>query len=408
MMVNVVGLGYIGLPTILMLGAHGVEVTGTDYNGSLVDMLNNGKLSFKEEGLEELYRIARENGVSFTTEYVKADVYIISVPTPYEEVTKKVDASYVINAVKAVLPVCNREAVIVIESTISPGTIDTYIRPVIREYGLVIGEDIHLAHAPERIIPGNMIHELLNNDRTIGADDPVIGEKIKHIYSSFCQGTITVTSIRAAEMTKVVENTFRDINIAYANELARICHEQNLDVHEIIRIANQHPRVNILSPGPGVGGHCIPIDPWFLVGDFPSLTHVIKAAREVNDSMPEYVLGRVSEVMDECGIKDINRVGFYGLTYKADVDDVRDSPTLQMISSLKKHLCGNRVKAYDPMVEKDIVPNQYHDLDTFLESVDLVVILVDHREIKDNMNKLKGKIIFDTRHVCSLEGVYHL
>lgn len=408
MMVNVVGLGYIGLPTILMLGAHGVEVTGTDYNGSLVDMLNNGKLSFKEEGLEELYRTARENGLSFTTEYVKADVYIISVPTPYEEVTKKVDASYVINAVKAVLPVCNREAVIVIESTISPGTIDTYIRPVIREYGLVIGEDIHLAHAPERIIPGNMIHELLNNDRTIGVDDPVIGEKIKHIYSSFCQGTITVTSIRAAEMTKVVENTFRDINIAYANELARICHEQNLDVHEIIRIANQHPRVNILSPGPGVGGHCIPIDPWFLVGDFPSLTHVIKAAREVNDSMPEYVLGRVSEVMDECGIKDINRVGFYGLTYKADVDDVRDSPTLQMISSLKRHLCGNRVKVYDPMVEKDIVPNQYHDLDTFLESVDLVVILVDHREIKENMNKLEGKIIFDTRHVCSLEGVYHL
>lgn len=408
MMVNVVGLGYIGLPTILMLGAHGVEVTGTDYNGSLVDMLNNGKLSFKEEGLEELYRTARENGLSFTTEYVKADVYIISVPTPYEEVTKKVDASYVINAVKAVLPVCNREAVIVIESTISPGTIDTYIRPVIREYGLVIGEDIHLAHAPERIIPGNMIHELLNNDRTIGVDDPVIGEKIKHIYSSFCQGTITVTSIRAAEMTKVVENTFRDINIAYANELARICHEQNLDVHEIIRIANQHPRVNILSPGPGVGGHCIPIDPWFLVGDFPSLAHVIKAAREVNDSMPEYVLGRVSEVMDECGIKDINRVGFYGLTYKADVDDVRDSPTLQMISSLKRHLCGNRVKVYDPMVEKDIVPNQYHDLDTFLESVDLVVILVDHREIKENMNKLEGKIIFDTRHVCSLEGVYHL
>ena len=179
-------------------------------------------------------------------------------------------------------------------------------------------------------------------------------------------------------------------------------------MYEIIRIANQHPRVNILSPGPGVGGHCIPIDPWFLVGDFPSLTHVIKAAREVNDSMPEYVLSRVSEVMNECGIEDISRVGFYGLTYKADVDDVRDSPTLQMLSSLKRHLCGNRVKVYDPMVEKDIVPNQYHDLDIFLNAVDLVVILVDHREIKENMNKLEGKIIFDTRHICSMEGVYHL
>ena len=407
-MVNVVGLGYIGLPTILMLGAHGVEVTGTDYNSELVDTLNHGRLSFKEEGLEALYQEAREHGVSFTTEYVEADVYIISVPTPYEEITKKVDASYVVSAVRSVLPVCAKGAVIVIESTISPGTIDTYIRPVIREYGLVIGEDVHLAHAPERIIPGNMIHELLNNDRTIGADDLIIGEKIKNIYSSFCQGTITVTSIRAAEMTKVVENTFRDINIAYANELARICHEQNLDVYEIIRIANQHPRVNILSPGPGVGGHCIPIDPWFLVGDFPSLTHVIKAAREVNDSMPEYVLSRVSEVMNERGIEDISKVGFYGLTYKADVDYVRDSPTLQMLSSLKHHLCGNRVKVYDPMVEKNIVPNQYHDLDAFLDAVELVVILVDHCEIKENMDKLKDKIIFDTKHICSLEGAYHL
>lgn len=407
-MVNVVGLGYIGLPTVLMLAAHGVEAVGSDYKQERVDTLNEGQLSFKEDGLEELYQKARKNGISFTTEYVKADIYIISVPTPYEEITKKVDASYVVNAVKAVLPVCNKGAVIVIESTVSPGTIDTYIRPVIQEYGFVIGEDVHLAHAPERIIPGNMIYELLYNDRTIGADDPIIGEKIKSLYSSFCRGTITVTSIRAAEMSKVVENTFRDINIAYANELARICHEQNLDVYEIIRIANQHPRVNILSPGPGVGGHCIPIDPWFLVGDFPSLTHVIKAAREVNDSMPEYVLSRVSEIMNKCGIEDVSKVGFYGLTYKADVDDVRDSPTLQMLSSLKRHLCGNRVKVYDPMVNRDIVPNQYYDLDEFLDAVDLVVILVDHQEIKENMDKLKHKIVFDTRHICSLDGVYYL
>ena len=407
-MVNVVGLGYIGLPTLLMMAAHGVEAVGTDYKRERVETLNVGQLSLKEEGLEELYHEARKNGVSFTTEYVKADTYIISVPTPYEEITKKVDASYVVNAVRAVLPVCDKGAVIVIESTVSPGTIDTYIRPVIQEYGLVIGEDVHLAHAPERIIPGNMICELLHNDRTIGADDPVIGEKIKSLYGSFCQGTITVTSIRAAEMSKVVENTFRDINIAYANELARICHEQDLDVYEIIRIANQHPRVNILSPGPGVGGHCIPIDPWFLVGDFPSLTHVIKAAREVNDSMPEYVLGRVSEVMNQCGIEDVSRVGFYGLTYKADVDDVRDSPTLQMLSSLKRHLCGNRVKIYDPMVDRDIVPNQYHNLDEFLQAVDLVVILGDHQEIKENMDKLENKIVFDTRHICRQDGVYYL
>lgn len=407
-MVNVVGLGYIGLPTILMLAAHGVEAVGTDYNSELIEMLNAGRLSFKEDGMEALFQTACDRGISFTTKYMKADIYIISVPTPYEEVTKKVDASYVVNAVRSVLTVCGKGAVIVIESTISPGTIDKYIRPIVREYGFRIGEDIHLAHAPERIIPGNMIKELLYNDRTIGADDPGIGEKIKAVYSSFCRGRITVTGIRAAEMTKVVENTFRDINIAYANELARICHEQNLDVYEIIRIANQHPRVNILSPGPGVGGHCIPIDPWFLVGDFPSLTHVIKAAREVNDSMPEYVLGRISAVMRERGIEDISRVGFYGLTYKADVDDIRDSPTLQMLSSLKNHLCGNRVKVYDPMIERDIVPNQYHDLDEFLHEIDLVVILVEHREIKMNMEKLKDKIVFDARHVCDGDNVYRL
>jgi UDP-N-acetyl-D-mannosaminuronic acid dehydrogenase len=180
-----------------------------------------------------------------------------------------------------------------------------------------------------------------------------------------------------------------------------------MDVYEIIRIANMHPRVNILSPGPGVGGHCISVDPWFLVGDYPGLANIILAARKINDSMPEFVLERIHDVMKERGLKDVTRVGLYGITYKEDVDDVRESPTLQMLECMEKHL-AHGVKVYDPWVKHDIVENQYHDLDKFLDEVDMVVILVGHSELKDNMHKLRGKIILDTRNVCDLDGVYRL
>lgn len=407
-MVNVIGLGYIGLPTALMLSSHGVKVVGTDYNKELINTLNAGKTTFKEKGLDQLFSDAIKAGITFTHEYQKTDTYIVSVPTPYDVDSKKVDAKYVVAAVKNVMEVCPKGSVLVIESTISPGTIDRHVRPVVEEKGFVIGKDIHLVHAPERIIPGNMVQELLNNNRTIGADNPEIGEKIKQLYSSFCQGEIVVTDIRTAEMTKVVENTFRDINIAYANELAKICRQSNMDVYEIIRIANKHPRVNILTPGPGVGGHCISVDPWFLVGDYPGLTKIIRTAREINDSMPDFVLDRVHTIMQEKGIKDVSRVGLYGLTYKENVDDIRESPTLQMLDSMERHLCGNLVKVYDPFVTRDVVENQYHDFEKFLNDVDLVVIMVSHNEIKENMDKLKGKIILDTRHVCNLDGVYRI
>lgn len=407
-MINVIGLGYIGLPTALMLASHGVEVIGTDYNQDLVDTLNAGKTTFKEEGLDDLFNKAVAAGIQFSTKYQKTDTYIVSVPTPYDAFSKKVDARYVAAAVKSIMDVCPKGATVVIESTISPGTIDRHIRPVVEASGFVIGKDIHLVHAPERIIPGNMVYELLHNNRTIGADDAAVGEKIKKVYASFCQGEIEVTDIRTAEMTKVVENTFRDINIAYANELAKICRFAGMDVYEIIRIANKHPRVNILSPGPGVGGHCISVDPWFLVGDYPGLANIILAARKINDSMPEFVLERVHDIMKEKGMTDVGRVGLYGLTYKENVDDMRESPTLQMLESMEKHLCGNLVKVYDPFITKDVVPNQLHDLDEFLHLVDLVVILVGHDEIKANMDKLKDKIVLDTRRICSLPGVYRL
>ena len=407
-MVNVIGLGYIGLPTALMMASHGVEVIGTDYNKELVDTLNAGKTTFKEDGLDELFQNAVKAGIKFTTEYQNTDVYIVSVPTPYDKFSKKVDACYVVEAVKDVMKVCHKGATVVIESTVSPGTIDKFVRPVIEENGFTIGQDINLVHAPERIIPGNMVYELLHNNRTIGADDKAVGEKVKELYSSFCQGEIVVTDIRTAEMTKVVENTFRAVNIAFANELAKICRHDNMDVYEIIKICNMHPRVNILQPGPGVGGHCISVDPWFLVGDYPSVAKVIDESMKTNDGMPNFVLNRIYEIMKVNKITDISKVGLYGLTYKENVDDMRESPTLQMLESMERHLCGDLVKVYDPFITKDIVPNQYHDLDKFISDVELVVLLVGHDEIKQNMDKLKGKVILDTRKICDLDGVYRL
>ena len=364
-MVNVIGLGYIGLPTALMLASHGVEVIGTDYNKELVETLNFGKTTFKEDGLDDLFDDAIKAGIKFSTEYQVTDTYIVSVPTPYDKFTKKVDACYVISAVKSVLDVCPKGATVIIESTVSPGTMEKSVRPAIEAAGYVMGEDINLVHAPERIIPGNMVYELLHNNRTIGAYDRVIGEKVKELYSSFCQGDIIVTDVKTAEMTKVVENTFRAVNIAFANELAKICRHDDMDVYEIIKICNMHPRVNILQPGPGVGGHCISVDPWFLVGDYPSLAKVIDESMRTNDGMPDFVLERIYEIMRENGLTDISRVGLYGLTYKENVDE-------------------------------------------FLDSIDLVVVMVKHDEIKMNQEKLNGKIVLDCHNIIHTDRVYHI
>ena len=403
-MINVIGLGYIGLPTALMLASHGVEVIGTDYNEELVGTLQAGHTTFKEDGIEELFKNAQDFGIKFTTEYQVTDTYIVSVPTPYDKFSKKVDPGYVVAAVKDVMKVAPQNATIVIESTISPGTIDKTVRPVI---DAADRKDINLVHAPERIIPGNMVYELLHNNRTIGADDKEIGEKIKSIYSSFCQGEIVVTNIRTAEMTKVVENTYRAVNIAFANELMKICHYDDLDVYEIIRICNMHPRVNILQPGPGVGGHCISVDPWFLVGDYPHLAKVIDESMRTNDAMPAFVLHRVYDIMKEKDLHDLGRVGLYGLTYKENVDDMRESPTLQLLESQEKHL-GEPLKVYDPLITKDVVKNQYHNFDKFLNEIDFVVIMVAHDHLKERLTLLDEKIVLDTRHISNNPRFYNL
>lgn len=405
--INVIGLGYIGLPTALMFAANGVKVVGTDLNKNIVSELNKGRLTFKEEGLEEVFERAVDLGIEFSTEYIKTDKYIITVPTPYIQESKKIDSSYVISAVNTVLDVCERGTILVIESTISPGTIDRFIRPIIEGRGFIIGEDIHLVHAPERIIPGKMVYELINNSRTIGADDESIGNEVKKWYKSFCNGEIVVTNIKTAEMSKVVENTFRDINIAFANELARICRREDMDVYELIKIANKHPRVNILQPGPGVGGHCISVDPWFLVGDYPDLVNIILSARQVNDSMPEFVIDRIRTIMNENGITDISRVGLYGLTYKEDVDDMRESPTLQLMERLERFFVKG-IKTYDPCIDEKKFEGQYMNFEEFINDVELVVIMVGHSHIKNNIELLDNKLVLDTRNIINREVIYKL
>lgn len=406
-MINVIGLGYIGLPTALMLAKSNIEVIGTDLNDKLVDSLSIGKLTFEEKGLEDLFNAAIDSGIKFTTEYQKTDTYVIAVPTPYINSSKKLDPKYVITAVNRVLDVCEESAVIIIESTVSPGSIDKYVKPEIEKRGFLVGEDVHLVHAPERIIPGNMIYELEYNSRTIGADNHIIGERVKELYSSFCKSEIVVTDIRSAEMSKVIENTYRDVNIAFANELAKICRKDNMDVYEIIRIANKHPRVNILQPGPGVGGHCISVDPWFLVGDYPDLTNLILTARKINDSMPSHVLGRIRDVMREHSITDITKIGIYGLAYKENVDDTRESPTLQLLEKMDEHLAFG-VKVYDPFIKERIVNHQFMNFEDFLNEIEILVIITPHNHIKRNLNLIKDKLIIDTKNICDFEGVYKI
>ncbi|WCG22714.1 nucleotide sugar dehydrogenase [Vagococcus lutrae] len=400
-MINVIGLGYIGLPTSLMLASHKNKVVGTDINTNLVNKLNKGEITFEEEGLQDLFSKALKENITFSTEYIKTDFYIVTVPTPYIKKSKKIDSQFVQEAVKQIIEVCEPETILIIESTVSPGTIDKSIRPLLKESL----KKIHLVHAPERILPGNMINELRFNPRTLGVDDKETGEKVKQVYKSFCEADIVLTDIRTAEMSKVIENTYRDVNIAFANELANIARFDNLDVYEIIKIANMHPRVNILNPGPGVGGHCISVDPWFLVGDYPEQTKLIATARSINDSRPLEVLKRINSIMKENNITDNDRVGVYGLTYKQDVDDIRESPTLQMFNYMEESL-STPLKVYDPMIKEKILSSQYLNFDTFIQDIDLLVVMVAHTHLKTSISQISGKIVLDTQNL--IEDAYKL
>ncbi|MGC3342032.1 nucleotide sugar dehydrogenase [Enterococcus faecalis] len=389
-LINVIGLGYVGLPTALLMSEN-YKVIGTDKNERVIQALNNGKYVFNEQDLQEYYHNSLKCGIEFTTEYKKADIYIVAVPTPFVEETKKINPEYLLTALNEIKEICPENAIIVIESTIAPGTIDKYVKP------LFLDKKVKICHAPERVLPGNIIKELKNNSRTIGSDEVSVSEEIKKIYQSFCKGEIISTDICTAEISKVIENTYRDINIAYANELKKICTNIGLDTHEVIRIANFHPRVNILNPGPGVGGHCISVDPWFLVGEDNENTLLIQQARNVNDSMPNYIWEKMQKMINEQENGQKNVVGLYGLTYKPNVDDTRESPALQLYEQLNKQE-RRETLFFDPLVSTKVVENQMDDFDQFLDSIDVLLIFTPHDHIKNHcINVIQKNVqIFDT------------
>jgi UDP-N-acetyl-D-mannosaminuronic acid dehydrogenase len=399
MKINVLGLGYVGLPIAILLAESGNIITGTDIDFKLVNRLKSLKYSVEDEVLNSMLVKHSNLGLNFSISPSPADIYFIAVPTPFVKTTKRIDTSILINAIDSILSLDQSQYIIVIESTVSPGTIAS-----LKEKYSSLEGNIFFIHAPERILPGNLYYEMVYNSRTIGSDDPILGRKVEELYRGFCLGDIIHTDIITAELSKVVENTYRDINIAFANELAILSREIGVDVYELISIANRHPRVNILNPGPGVGGHCIPVDPWFLVGDHPNITRLIRTAREVNDYMPQYILERSIEIIRNNNV-ELTRIGVYGLTYKADVLDTRESPSLSFIELFTKKFATPLI--FDPMLKE----HGYHDqlsFEDFLLNTDFIIIMVDHTHIKMNIEKLIGKIVFDTKKTVFLDGVIRL
>lgn len=396
--VCVIGLGYIGLPTAIMFSRSGFDVLGVDINKKTVDTLNEGKIHIEEPGLDKMLKDSVYRG-TFVADLKpdESDVFIIAVPTPnMNNKFKACDLSYVKSAVNSIKPFLKKNNTIVIESTISPRTVDDVIVPMIRELGFNIGEDIYIAHCPERVLPGKIIHEMIYNNRIVGGVTQECANRAAEIYSSFVKGEILKTDAKTAEMTKLMENTFRDVNIALANELTKVCNSLEINALDVIQMANKHPRVNILQPGPGVGGHCLAVDPYFIVEKAPELTKMISLSREINCSMPEYIVSNVKRLLSKI---DNPKIAVFGITYKGNIDDVRESPALKIVEKLRK--CGYRISIHDPHVKLRNIPLTSGE--KAVEDADMILILTDHDEYKQlNINMLirtmRNKIIFDTRN----------
>lgn len=398
MKICTMGLGYIGLPTSIMFAKHGVEVLGVDINLKAIESLNAGKIHIEEPGLQEALNEVIEKGTfraSLTPE--KADTFIISVPTPNNnDIYKSCDLSYVLSAINTVLPYLEQGNVVIVESTIAPRSMDDEVRPLLEKAGFVIGKDIFLVHCPERVLPGQILHELIFNNRIVGGVTPACTEAGAKVYSTFVQGEIIKTDAKTAEMSKLMENTFRDVNIALANELTKVCTELDINALDVIEMANKHPRVNLHTPGPGVGGHCLAVDPYFIVSKAPETAQMINLARTINTSMPDFVVENINTLMEQV---DGKVVTIFGLTYKGNVDDIRESPAMEILESLKNQ--GKyEVRAFDPHVKNDLV---IQNIEEAVNQSDLVVVLTDHNEFKKlNWNELGGmtkKRIFDTKNI---------
>ena len=387
----VLGLGYIGLPTASMFAINGYWVVGVDINEQIVETINQGNVHIREPGLDTLVNAATHSGhlIARTTPET-ADVFIIAVPTPVTK-DKKADLNAVIAASEAMVPFLRKGNLVILELTVPPGTSTELIVPILERSGLIAGIDFHVVHAPERVLPGQIMKELVQNDRILGGIDRRSAERARDLYRSFVTGEIYLTDATSAELVKLVENTYRDVNIALANELARISEHLQVDIWEIIELANKHPRVNILHPGPGVGGHCIPVDPWFIVEKFPTEANLIHQARLTNDKMPAYICQAIIEMLGGV-VSPV--VGILGVAYKANVDDIRESPSLEIIEMLREHGC--QVKVHDPYVYPQV------SLDEVVEGVDCLALLVDHREYgmldpNSLSDTMRNKVLFVAR-----------
>lgn len=393
-----VGLGYIGLPTSIMFAKHDVEVVGVDISPNVIEMLNSGKIHIEEPGLQEALEEVIAKGTfraALTPE--KADAFIVAVPTPNnDDIYKSCDLSYVLSAVSNVIPYLEKGNVLIVESTIAPRSMDDYVKPLVEKAGFVVGKDIFLVHCPERVLPGQILHELIYNNRIVGGITPECTGAGAMVYSTFVKGAIIKTDAKTAEMSKLMENTFRDVNIALANELTKVCNELEINALDVIEMANKHPRVNLHYPGPGVGGHCLAVDPYFIVAKAPEQAEIINLSRSVNTSMPEYVVDNVNTLMKNV---DGKVVTLFGLTYKGNVDDIRESPAME-IREMLEHQGKFEVRSFDPHVEGDIV---IEDIEAAVNNSDLIVILTDHNEFKEldfsKLAKMSNKRIFDTRNV---------
>lgn len=383
MKICVIGLGYIGLPTAAMFAKAGCTVVGVDKNPNVVDALNGGRITIEEDGLEELVqRVTRDGSLRASLTPEEADVFIIAVPTPITA-EKNADMSYVAAAASELVSYLRKGNTVILESTSPMGTVDGLMIPILEKSGLKAGEDFYIGHSPERVIPGQILKELVENSRISGGIDMASAEKIAQIYKSFVKGEIYLTDARTAELCKLAENTYRDVNIAFANELAQICENSDINVWEAISLCNKHPRVNIHQPGPGVGGHCIAVDPWFIVEKQPDTARLIQLSRRINDSMPLHVAGRIQAILNTLeGIQD-PCVTILGVTYKPNVDDMRESPVLHLIDLLKAQ--GIRVKIYDPHVAgkvhigDDLTETaENRDLMNAAKDSDLLVLGVHH------------------------------
>ena len=402
-----VGLGYIGLPTAVVMANHGVRVHGVDVNASAVERIQRGEVTIVEPGLEEELQKAVNSGqLTATTEMQHGDAFVIAVPTPFKE-NYEGDLSYIMSAAESIAPQLRGDETVILESTSPPRTTEKLaakimeLRPDLSQDGADGKPIVHFAYCPERILPGKALEELITNDRIIGGRTPEAARRAREVYASFCEGELLVTDDVTAEMSKLTENSFRDVNIAFANELSLIADNLGIDVWELIELANHHPRVNILQPGPGVGGHCIAVDPWFIVAADRENSNLIRTAREVNDGKPKWVIGQVEQA---CSHIDSPVIAALGLAFKANIDDLRESPAMNITKDLAEHVSHATVLAVEPNVSElpkalQGLPNvEFAEYQDAIERADVVLLLVDHDEFKAlPATALKGKAVVDTK-----------